>query len=273
MSPTLSAAGLDELDHSTRSLGAGGAYTSIADDASAFALNPAGIARHPGPRRVFLRNHQLLTKRADGSKNAKQWNLAAGHTGGATEEPLHFGFQFQTMNSDARDLERYTLGLAYSFRNFVLLGTTNNFTNFNSAATTRDRWTYDLNVGLLIFPVDFLAVGVAAKNVVRSRKDSQHLPFTYSGGAPLNLLNIRISAELERNHSADQLFFRAGGEYRLLGILHFRGGFYVEKEQDILGYTLGSSVEPIDGFEIVTSFEDQLKSSSLTLSFGAGVRF
>src|SRR5690606_38769376 len=128
-----------------QSLGAGGAYTSIADDQSAFFLNPAGISRHAQERKLYFSTnfHDRI----------KDWQLSGGFIDGITEDPLHFGFLFNTVRTGDYKKDEYILAPSLNLRNIVLIGVTNRIVKFNSSPGTPDTWEFAADAGVLIFPL------------------------------------------------------------------------------------------------------------------------
>lgn len=262
---TLYAAPLESLP--PRALGAGGAYMAIADDSSAFSTNPAGISRTAEYRRIYVSSRFY---RLDSSAQAKgsQWGLQSSVIDGITEDPIHWGFNFDTTRTAPTKRQKYELATSIDFKNLILIGLTHRFSQYNRTPTNSASWVFTMDAGVLAFITDYLALAATTKNFVRSKKDKNLSPFTYGAGLSLNFKPLRISAEAEREHSLPQTWIRSGLEYTLTPYVISRAGYFQDRTRDQYGFTLGMSVLPDHRFNLDLAYLQQLKSDYKNFSFG-----
>lgn len=244
---------LDPGSLSTRGLGVAGAHTAIADDSSAFSVNPAGLSRNAEYRRVFANSRFY--------KDFKHWGLNAGIIDGITEDPIHWGFRFDSTRTQELKRNQYVFASSYGFRNIILFGTNTRFHQFNRTSTITPRWIFGMDAGVLGFVADYLSIGFAAKNIVRSEPSSELAPFSFSLGAALNLQRYRIDIDVERNHSGQAFYFRGGGEFAVVPTVTLRAGYFQDRQRREYGYSVGATIKPDNRFALDVGFLDQLKSS------------
>lgn len=259
----------DPYLESPKSLGAAGAYRSIADDPSTFYTNPAGLARHQENRFVFLSGDVVPTGLGGGKKD---YVVQAGLLDGKTEKPLAWGFSFAGVHTDTNRKDFYTFDSAFNFENFFLIGLSNSIINFGTRTRTEDQWAYSLGVGIMAFLHEFVSVGVQAQNLLNSAKDANHLDRRFSLGVSLNLLNLRWAVDMERNQDEGEQVLQTGIEYRFLPGLFLRSGYFRNLTTKEHGYTMGTSSELANRFFVDLGYLNQLKSSFSLLSFGFRVR-
>ena len=245
---------------STRAMAVSGAYASIADDASAFMTNPAGISRHAEERKLFFG-----TRFYDGFK---RWGLNAAVIDGITEDPLHWGFKFDTTRTQELQREFYSFATSYSFKNVVLLGINHHFDVFRETPLNQSKWLFALDAGVLIFASDFISFGAATTRFYRSKKDSSLAPFKYSAGASLNFRKFRAGAAVERNQSERRVVLKSGVEVQPVKFLMVRAGYFSDRTGNDRGYSLGMGVDPSERFRLDIAFLDHLKSSYKVFSGG-----
>lgn len=256
---------LDVNDQSPRSLGAAGSYISFSDDQSAFSQNPAGLSRHSENRKIFLSNHFV-----DGWKN---WALQGAVIDGKTEDPLHWGFSFNSVHTDLERKDRYSLGLSFNWKNLFLVGLTNDLFNFGNASLTTDEWSYGMNFGALAFIGDYIAIGGAVIHAVKMRNDANPLPRSYNGGLSLNVLKFRLDAEIHRDQDRKKFIYRSGLEYQPMDSTTFRAGYHQDQSGDEKIYSFGVTLNPVGNrFSLDLGYLDQLKSSFKALSVGMSLR-
>ncbi len=253
---------LPELQ-SGASLGSGGAYTSIADDESAFYLNAAGTARRMNGRQIFVHNHFL-----DG---AKKWNLKAGFIDGITEAPLTFGFLFSTLNTAERKKDDYIANTSFNWENYAMIGLSHHILRLRQARTTSSKWAYGLDSGVLIFPHDIVAIGVHFRNFYRTFESTIELPRVLVAGLSLNLRKLRISVDGERNFSTQTHELRAGLEYSISSFMILRGGYFTDRKNQQNGYTTGVQIHYAENVSADFAFVDFLHSDTFT--YTAGMKF
>ncbi len=256
---------LQRHHQSTRSLGVGGAYVSIADDLSAFSLNPAGLSRNSENRMLAFDNRYV--------NRFRNWALQGAIIDGKTEDPLHWGFHFNIVETDIVEMDQYTLGLSYSYENYILVGISQRLTNFDTSGMTRDVWIYTMNAGGLWFVTDFLSLAAAVQNAFRSVADTTLVPVRLTGGLSFNFKYARLSTDLQKDLSNRRLILRGGVEIQpLVSEMSLRAGLFRDFDSEDSGYTLGMTTEPVKGFGIDFGFSDQLDSSLKIFSAGIQLR-
>ncbi|PIR23604.1 MAG: hypothetical protein COV44_01860 [Deltaproteobacteria bacterium CG11_big_fil_rev_8_21_14_0_20_45_16] len=256
---------LDLTEQSPRSLGAAGSYITFADDQSAFTANPAGISRHSEYRKIFLGQHFV-----DGWKD---WALQAAVIDGKTEDPLHWGFSFNTVHTNLERKDRYSLGLSFNWRNLFLIGFTNDLFNFGNKTLTNDEWSYGMNFGTLIFLGDYVSIGAAIIHGVKMRDDANPLPRSYNAGLSLNLLKLRMGAEVDRDQDRKKFIYRGSFEYQPMESTTLRAGYHQDQSGHEKIYSFGISLQPVgDRFGLDLGYLDQLESNFETFSVGMSLR-
>lgn len=243
---------LDFKDVSPQSLGAAHAYTSVVDDQSALTLNPAGLSRHSKNRLVF-------TSGGIQGDDFDDWQFSAGFIDGKTEDPLHFGFAFNSLRTDARKMDEYRLATSFNWENLLLVGLGNTFTNFNRAALTSEKWAYSIDAGALLFLYDVVSIGASSQNIFRTY-DSVDLSRKATLGVSANFRQARVSQDVERNLTLETWEFRSGIEYRARSFSIARAGFFTNEDWDEKGYTLGLTFKLWQSFDLDLAFLDHFNS-------------
>lgn len=256
---------LNVHEQSVRSLGAAGAYASIADDESSFYLNPAGLARLVKQRKLSIQS-RILTR-------AKDFGLLASVIDGKTEAPLSWGFAFNWARTEEDWHQDFILDTAYNYKNFIMVGLQSKFSNFNTALFTKDFWLYSVDGGVLAFLGDYISIGVTAKNLVRTRGD--HAPYRLLGGITFNARLLRLSAESERDFSNKRNILRTGLEIRPFQAMILRGGFFWSPKdgQNERGYSVGTTTTILKTMSLEGAFTDRLSSNFRSFFGGISVTF
>ncbi|MDB5038354.1 MAG: hypothetical protein JWQ35_1882 [Bacteriovoracaceae bacterium] len=235
---------------------------AIADDQSAFNINPAGISRNSEYRRLYL-NSRIYN-------DFKHWGLNAALIDGITEEPIQWGFLFDTTRTLAIKKEQYVFASSYNWKNYVLIGTTAKFTQFNRSLNYTPTWLFATDAGLLFFPTDYLSFGATLKNFIRSKTRSSLAPVFYGAGIAINLQKLRADLDIERNESDKESVFRGGVEFFLTPSVLIRGGYYQDRKRVDSGVTVGASAQNDRvGFDI--GFLDAIHSDYKVFSMGISV--
>jgi len=252
-------------NHTPKSLGAGGAYVSIVDDDSAFQLNPGGISRHAESRSLIF--HSTFVEKAS------SWALGGAVIDGLTEDPLHWGFQFNTVHTEKLKMEYYNLASSYNFRDFILIGVTNQLTKFHHSALTSNPLIFTMSAGVLIFATDTVSIGLSVLNPVRTRESGILAPVKFLGGGGFNLKHLRAGLDYERDFSNRINTIRMGVELQpLTASFSLRGGFYREITHGIFGYTTGFTATPTESLGVDFAFLDQLNSEFKAFTTGLRIR-
>ncbi len=260
---------LDSNRHSSQSLGAGGAYTAIAEGASAFGLNPAGLARFRSERRIFGENHFLV----DQGRWKRRTNWRIGFSDTKTEDPLGFGFLASSLLLPERRRESFHLVPSLNIRDIVFVALGHEIIHVRRNPAQEKYWAFALNPGILVFPLDMIAIGLAVQSAHRSRSSSSEIPVVLQGGVSLNTRSFRIGADLERNFSQSTHQGRLGLEYSVSPLLVMRAGFFGDRKLNDRGYTLGFGLTFLGSLRLDAAFVDYLQSSSMTASSSLSIIF
>lgn len=208
--PTLaSAAGRSPLA-GARPMALGGAFTAVADDATTIAYNPAGIAL-TGRREVGLTRSALFSGISE-PLIVQDAVFAVSSLG-----PGGIGIGFVSQ-SDAAGVYRETaasIGYAHRIAEFVKIGAQLKHLRVGLDSTNADvvenpyfGAVYDvsamtLDAGVLLVPVQGVAVGISAQNLVpadlsfQEAEEPDEAPQIVRVGASLRLSRIAESAEQE----------------------------------------------------------------------------
>jgi hypothetical protein len=261
--PCFALSALDIPSQSNRSLGAAGAYTAIVDGASAFNLNPAGLSRNAQYRRLYIDSRFY--------KDFRHWGLKTALIDGVTEDPVHWGFLFDTTHTRELKKEQYVVSASSGFKDIIFFGTSTRFTHFRESPAATSQWMFSIDTGLLAFVSDHISLGASLKNLLRPENSANLIPFSYAGGLGLNFKYFRLDLDAERNHSGHQLTFRAGGEWMVSPYVVLRAGYFQDRTRTEYGYSIGGSYQMDPRFGLDIGFLDQLHSSYKI--FSAGLSF
>ncbi len=260
-------AGIQVHELSPEALGMAGSFVSVADDSSNFYQNPAGLGRIVGKRRV---SSDVRFK-----EKFKEFGVHVSLMDGKTQEPLAWGFAFNTARTDYEKFYDYAVASSFSFMRMFHFGAQTSFTNFNTAEVTDDRWIISGDLGGLALFGDHVSIGMSGKNIWRSKKKGSLAPVSASGGAGINFFRWRASIEGERDFSNKIWSGRVGGEFRVFEEFVVRAGYATNYKGEILdkAYTLGVSIRAGNMFSIAGAFMDVLNSSERAVSSGLQFSF
>lgn len=257
----------DEFDlhqQSVRSLGCAGAYSAIADGSSSLWLNPAGLSRNAENRLFFAQNHFV--------NDTKNWALGISLIDGKTEDPLHWGFLFDTVHTQEIEKDLFALGTSAGFFDTIFVGLTSRLVNYNRAQLTPERWAYSTDFGALAFLGDYVAIGATLQNTIRTYESPDFHPVKLNGGASFNFKRFRTALEVQRDFSKEAWLFRGGVEYQALQFTVVRGGYYRNRTGDESGLTAGLTLQFGQQFGIEGAYLDRLDSDIRYYSMGVRVR-
>ena len=212
-----------------RSVGMGGAFSSITADPYSGAYNPAatwGIAHVKGSfgyntywenTRIesgYLSFHKRATVITAGVQFAAVDELE-GRTG-PTDDFYEFG---------AHDVS-IKVGAAFEIEPKYILGFSVGWMYEKIDVNEGSAFNFDL--GLLMQPYPDLNIGLAVLNfgsTIQLRDESYDLPRTYRGGISYTYHDFTPSADVV--YLDDDLFFHFGGEYKLYNQIFLRSGYRV----------------------------------------------
>ena len=207
-----------------RALGLGGAYTSIADDATAVYWNPAGLAQQ-NPFRVSFMHAVLFMDTALDFFAASAPTERYGSFGAALMALNSGGFEQRTAlnevvgNFNTRDMTvmaswsrqfmgNVSLGLSYKF-------VTQKILNYNGSG-------HGLDIGLKTVLFDRLHAGLVFRNLIEPSvalaSDGQSYPTQVGVGASTYLINdqLLVSAEVSKISGWEEMVYHFGAEYRIM---------------------------------------------------------
>lgn len=254
-----------------RALAMGGAYTAVADDASAAAWNPAGLAA-VSTREAAL-SHSELTSDTRHDYIGYAHPIGSGVIGAA-------GTYLSQGRIQGRDANGAVLGgysasdmaVAFSYASKIgsdiRLGTNVKYIRSSIADTSAQSGAVDLGGQYVLSGLrgpGVARVGVAVQNLgpaMRFLDQSSRLPLTLAAGAAYRLpSNLTVALDYKnRPHSSDSEF-NVGGEYAALTYFSLRAGYKTAKASaDGVG-TLGA----LNGFSM--GFGLKVRTYGLDYSF------
>ncbi len=254
---------MDELRQSARSLGAAGAYSPIADDLSAFYLNPAGLSRN-SESRIFAMGGTAL------ENTKKNFGLHAALIDGKTEDPLHWGFLFNMAKTDSRRFYDYILASSYSYQGFLMLGIQNRISSFELPT---DKTAFSISVGALALLGENLTLSISGSNLYRTHTDGVDLPLSFGGGGSFNLEMIRLAFNFERLHEQNKTYGRIAGEILLGENMMVRGGYLSDIHAADRAWSAGLSLMPTEGSSLDVGYLHYLNADFFVLNTGLTIRF
>jgi len=219
-----------------KALGMAGAFTALADDASAALWNPAGLALAEG---VWLGGSASSLFNA-GDIGVPFHCVAAGMPAGG------FGLGFAWAYAEAGSLynaSMFAFTAATSVSSVLSLGAS--FKLYTERIDDESAWGLGLDAGLLFRPSESVTLGASARDLLANVGEGQALVPIYTLGAALGLLDgsaLTLSADVSfrggERPGLDEV--RAGCELRLVEALALRAGMTSAKGGDgIARYSFG----------------------------------
>ena len=204
----------------TRALAMGDAFRAIATSNEGIYFNLAGLAQVPRYEvdLVYLRDET-------GDLNLYNGSIVDGKS-----TAVATGLAYSRLSSGGLDGHVVNLGFGLPLGHRAFLGFGLKYLNFSDPEETNSI-TGDL--GLIIQPVDLLAIGITTYNVIDVH--SSQAPRRAAIGAALGSdSNFHLASDVVFDFSGDdtELTFHAGAEYLLVGEFPLRAGF---KRHDATG--------------------------------------
>jgi hypothetical protein len=207
-----------------RALGMGGAYSAVADDATAVYWNPAGLAQQ-NPFRVSFMHAVLFLDTALDFFAASAPTEKFGSFGAALMALNSSGFEQRTAlnevvgNFNTRDMTimaswskqlmgNFSFGLSYKY-------VTQKILNYSGSG-------HGLDLGLKTFLFDRINAGLVLRNLVKPSillaSEGQSYPTQIGIGASTSLVNdqLLVSAEVSKINGWGEPVFHLGAEYRVM---------------------------------------------------------
>ena len=194
-----------------RSLGLGSAFTAIADNTDAVRINPAGIALN----RVYIMS--LSSTRIKDGASSYNATIVDYQT---TELPVGISYTRETTAGIKNDYG--IISLAERYGN-VLIGISGKY--FSQESNTKESdFSYD--AGVLIRGSDMFSIGLAAKNLERTKFASIHKEYT-AGIAfrPVDILKLSGDYTKDNDATGKDYIAAAGIEFAVKKDVLIRGGY------------------------------------------------
>lgn len=208
-----------------RALGMGGAFTGVADDATAAYWNPAGLAWTSG--------WEVTGMYSAGMNVDRQFNYV-----GVSRNGGMLAYALQWVNAGMADIPQYndqrvyqgdfnygdnafSLSLAKGF-DMASVGITGKFLRQSVGAdiATDDAingFALDLGLGLIV--TDYVRLGISVANIAShlgSVEEVNSIPATLRGGvAIMPMEGLTVAFDMEKTRDEEDYGFHAGGEYAL----------------------------------------------------------
>ncbi len=254
---------MDYLRQSARSLGAAGAYSSIADDSSAFYLNPAGLSRN-SEARLFATTGTFLENTRD------NFGITAALMDGKTEDPLHWGFLFNMARTESRRFYDYVLASSYSYDGFLMVGIQNRLSSFELPS---DKTAFSISAGALALLGENLTLSIWGANLYRTDTENPDLPLSFGGGGSFNLETIRLAFNFERLPEPNKVYAQMAGELLIGENMMLRGGYLSDIHAADRAWSAGLSLLPTEGSSLDVGYLHYLNADFFVLNSGLTIRF
>jgi hypothetical protein len=226
----------------SRALAMGGAFTSIADDASAAYWNPAGITAIDKIEIMTMYSSLSLDRTlnmlgaviptATGSFGLSLLNSGVGNIKGYDENKTSTGnFDYQSN----------TILISYGTKVQEQLSAGANVKIITDAMKDNSRTGFALDFGVLTSPVKNFSIGLKMQDILNKMGDDT-IPMSINFGMSYKLFNgnLTLSGDINKIADRENLKTRAGVEYKVANILSFGAGvndgnlsfglsFYMEK--------------------------------------------
>jgi len=216
------------VETGARSVGMGGAFTSIAGDPFSAVYNPSGcwgITKLSGS--LGYNTHWENTRFETGylAFQKKSMTISAGvrfaavdNMEGRGETPTDDFLPF-----DAHDVS-IKLGTAFELEKNYIIGFSVGW--INEKIDNHSGFAFNFDVGLLMMPYPNMSVGVAVLNfgsTMKLRDESVDIPTTYRGGLSYKFDRFTTAADIIKIE--DDIYTHLGAEYNFQEMFFIRGGY------------------------------------------------
>jgi hypothetical protein len=255
-----------------RAQGMGGAFTSVADGATGFRWNPAGLSRATG-HRVALSHVAWLD---DVSYQSAGYVHPLGGAGvlGVTLEAgsLSWDNNAVAVDEPAGEASDFAGSIAYARPLFPGLGVGGAFKYVSSELGPDAASSYAFDVGAVYRLSEDLSLGAAVRNVgagIAYGDEEDPLPATMAVGGSYAWKGVLVSVDLEKQNDLDATT-RVGAEYSPTEYLELRGGMVSGGESALSAFTGGLGVNWGSVWGLDYAFRDSDLGGTHQLSLNAG---
>jgi hypothetical protein len=277
-----------KIGFGARAAGMGGAYTAVAEDASAIFWNPAGVARQTD--NVLSFNHVAWPAEVALTEAAYLWQFDwlpgtlafSARSLYMDEQPVRTVLDDLGQSGEFFDAGSVAFGLTYarSLTNKFSAGITGNFIREGLADYSATAYTFDFGT---LYNTGFrsLKIGMTIANIgsdIQFLERSVKIPTTFRVGLSMNVYRDEsnsLLASAEFAHPPDnQERGNFGAEYSFRNFFHVRGGYNYRYDSEGVAAGIGvkfpaSSTSNANVDYAYTDMEDlgQAHRVSLELSF------
>jgi hypothetical protein len=255
-----------------RAQGMGGAFTSVAEGATGFRWNPAGLARAEG--------HQVALSHAawldDVSYQSAGYVLPLGDAGvlGVALEggSLSWDNSGVSASEPAGEASDFAGTVAYARPLFSGVGVGGAFKYVSSELGPDAASSYAFDVGAIYRFSEDLCLGAAMRNVGSGAAFTEvedPPPAVVAVGGSYKWKGVLVSLDLEKQNDLDATT-RVGAEYRPAEFMTLRGGLVSGGESALSAFTGGLGVNWGSAWGLDYAFRDSDLGSTHQLSLSAG---
>lgn len=259
-----------------RSLGMGGSYTALADDASSIYYNPAGVSRLNYQELSFM--HAMLFEGT--SFNFASWVIPVTEKSG-----IGFGFmrigtdeiirRDDFVNKGTFDYASSQVMFSYGQELFEGLATGVSLKVINQSIDNFSDYAYGADVGMSVVISDHLSIGVIGRDLLAPELQlnsySETTPWSVTGGMALRDLTVSdhatLTASLDLEKPKDRsVKVHAGAEMTFEEVCALRAGF----DRDNFAFGAGLSIRRLrlDYAYRLMDYVDDSHRFSLTFMIG-----
>ncbi|RME23747.1 MAG: hypothetical protein D6800_09445, partial [Candidatus Zixiibacteriota bacterium] len=262
-----------------RATGLGGAYLSLASDATALYYNPSGLVWSDYQQALF--SHSLLVENSTVSYGAWIYPITTRHGLGLGFMRVGTG-DIQRISgfrpSGVFDYSYSQLALSYGFRPVSVFSFGGSLKLVRQSLDNLSDNSFGVDAGMMFRPTDHLSLGLVARDLfgpeLSLQQASEETPTTVAAGLSLReielsrTLALTAAVDLEKIENRDVLW-HAGGELLIDGLYALRAGY----NRDNLAFGLGLKYQrfQLDYAYQLVDYLDDTHYFSLSFTFGGSV--